>query len=195
METIQNNSRVVVEYVLKDEEGEVLDASDAEDSEPITYVHGYGLLVPGLEAGLEGLTAGATKSIVIDPAEGFGEHDEDLVGEIDRGEFPEPDKVAEGDEFVAESSVGEPIVMRVVEVRKDSVIVDANHPLAGVTLHYDVKIREVRSASPEEIAEAKDALEASEHACGCGHDHDHDHGEGAAGHPAVNGQRNDKKLH
>lgn len=192
METIQTNSRVVVEYVLKDEEGEILDASDAEDGEPITYVHGYGLLVPGLEAGLEGLATGATKSIVIDPSEGFGEHDEELVGEIDRGEFPEPDAVAEGDEFVAESPGGDPIIMRVVEVRKDSVIVDANHPLAGVTLHYDVKIREVRTASPEEIAEAKHALEVEEHgACGCGHEHGgHDHG-----HNGANGQSNGKKLH
>lgn len=175
MNTIQTNAHVVLEYTLKDEDGDLLDASNAEDGEPMVYVHGYGLLVPGLEAALEGLEVGTEKNIVVDPSEGFGEHDEELVDEIDRNEFPDPKKIEEGDEFVAETSSGEPVVMRVVEVRKDSVVVDANHPLAGVTLHYWVKVTEVREASKEEIQAAIDTVEEAEHGACCGHDHDHDH--------------------
>ena len=79
-----------------------------------------------------------------------------------------------GDEFAAESPEGEEALLRVLEVRPDGVLVDANHPLAGLTLRYDVKIREVRVATDEEIAEAAAGFEAS------GYDEPAPHGEGEA---------------
>ena len=186
MKTIQSNARVVLEYTLKDEKGEVLDSSDAEDGEPITYVHGYGMLVPGLEAALDGLEVGASKDVTVSPEEGFGERDDELVLEIDRGDFPEPKNVKVGDEVVAESPDGEEVPMRVVEVKDETVVVDANHPLAGVTLRYAVKVKEVAQASDEEIAEAAAGFEEAGYG-GCddpthdhGHDHGHDHSHGHA---------------
>lgn len=180
MKTIQPNARVVLEYTLKDEKGEVLDSSDAEDGEPITYVHGYGMLVPGLEAALAGLEVGAAKEVNVSPDEGFGDRDDELVLEIDRSDFPEPKNVKIGDEVVAESPDGDEVPMRVVEVKDETVVVDANHPLAGVTLRYSVIVKEIGEASEEEIAEAAAGFEEAGYG-GCDdptHDHSHDgHGD------------------
>ncbi len=178
MKTIQPNARVVLEYTLKDEKGTVLDSSDAEDGEPIVYVHGYGMLVPGLEAALMGLEVGSVKDVTVSPDEGFGDRDDELVLEIDRGDFPDPKKVAIGDEVVAESPDGDEVPMRVVEIKTDTIVVDANHPLAGVTLRYAVVVKEVAQATDEEIAEAAAGFdEAGYDEEGCDdptHDHSHD---------------------
>jgi FKBP-type peptidyl-prolyl cis-trans isomerase SlyD len=175
--TIAPNAHVTIDYVLRDGEGEVLDTSSGDDGEPIAYVHGYGMLVPGLEAGLAGLHVGDERDILVPADAGYGERDEELVMEVDRADFPDPSRVAEGDEFVAETSDGEEVVMRVVEIRTDSVVVDANHPLAGIALHYSVKVREVRAATEEEIASvAAEFEEAEEHVHGPGCSHSHSHG-------------------
>src|SRR5277367_4789158 len=105
--TIQPNFHVTLDYVLRDDEGEVLDSSRGEGGEPIEYVHGYGMLVPGLEAGLVGLRIGEERDIVVPAEAGYGERDEELVMEVERSDFPDPDAVVEGDEFVAESPDGE----------------------------------------------------------------------------------------
>ncbi len=180
MKSIQPNARVVLEYTLRDEKGEVLDSSDAEDGEPIVYVHGYGMLVPGLEAALVGLEPGASKDVTVEPAEGFGDRDDELVLEIDKTDFPDPKNVTLGDEVVAESPDGDEVPMRVIEVKDETVIVDANHPLAGVTLRYSVKVKEIAAASEDEIAEAAAGFEEAGYG-GCDdptHDHSHDHGDG-----------------
>lgn len=174
---VQPNSFVTVEYILTDDEGEVLDSSGAEDGEPIEYVHGYGMLVPGLEAGLVGLKTGDKKKITVSAEEGYGERDEELVLEIERSEFP--DTVQPGDEFVASSPDGEEVVLNVVEVNEDGVLVDANHPLAGLTLHYEIEVKSIRAATESEIEEAGKAMDdAHEHVHGPDCDHDHDHGHG-----------------
>lgn len=169
MMRIRPNVHVTLDYTLRDADGAILDQSEGEDGEPIRYVHGYGMLVPGLEAGLVGLAEGEEKSIVVNAPEGFGERDEELVLEIERSEFPDPQKVAPGDEFVAESPDGDEVVMRVVEIRDDAVIVDANHPLAGVTLHYTVTVRAIRDATEEELGSAAAEFEEAE-------EHEHVHG-------------------
>jgi FKBP-type peptidyl-prolyl cis-trans isomerase SlyD len=173
--TIGPNAHVTLDYVLRGPEGDVLDDSGGEGGEPIDYVHGYGMLVPGLEAALVGLKAGDEKEVVVSPEEGFGTRDEELIMEIDRADFPDPKKVAKGDEFIAESPDGDEVSMRVVEVKPDSVVVDANHPLAGKELKYAVKIRSVRDATAEEIAEAAAELDAAhEHVHGPDCDHEHE---------------------
>jgi FKBP-type peptidyl-prolyl cis-trans isomerase SlyD len=173
--SIQPNAHVVLDYELRGDEGDLLDASQGEGGEPIRYVHGYGMLVPGLEAALTGMRAGDERDIVVPAEAGYGEYDEELVLEVERSEFPDPASVEVGDEFVAESPDGEEIPMTVVEVKDDAVVVDANHPLAGVTLRYSVKVRDVREATSHEIEEAAAALdEAHEHQHGPDCDHTHD---------------------
>src|ERR1700723_1370557 len=123
MVKIQPNAFVSLDYTLHDEDGDLLDSGDpGEDGDdesdrghPIDYVHGYGMLVPGLEAALVGLEIGDEREIVVSAEEGYGEHDEDLVLEVERSEFPDPGKVAPGDEFLAESPDGDAVPVRVVE--------------------------------------------------------------------------------
>jgi FKBP-type peptidyl-prolyl cis-trans isomerase SlyD len=172
---IEPNNHVTVDYELRDEDGVLLDGSGGEGSGPIEYVHGYGMLVPGLEAALAGLRAGDEREVIVPSDSGYGDRDEGLVLEVDRSQFPDPNAVVQGDEFVAESPEGDEVVMRVVGVSEDVVVVDANHPLAGITLLYRVKVRNVRRATQEEIeSAATDFDEAREHVHGPDCDHGHD---------------------
>jgi FKBP-type peptidyl-prolyl cis-trans isomerase SlyD len=171
--TIAPNRLVSIEYTLRDEEGKQLDESEGDEG--LDYVHGYGMLVPGLESALRGLKAGDEREIVVPAASGYGEHQKHLVIEVDRSELPHPEDVSEGDEFIAEWPGGDEVPLRVVCVKGDSVVVDANHPLAGKALCYSVKVRAVREATEEEIERAAlDLSEAEEH--GHGPDCDHHHG-------------------
>jgi FKBP-type peptidyl-prolyl cis-trans isomerase SlyD len=156
------NTLVSLEYTLYDDAGELLDQS--EGGHGIQYVHGYGMLVPGLESALGGLRAGDEREILVPAASGYGERDEGMVMELDRSELPHPEEA----------------VMRVILVKEDAVVVDANHPLAGIALRYSVKVRAVREATEEEIeraarelAEAEEHDHEHEHGPGCDHDHDH----------------------
>jgi FKBP-type peptidyl-prolyl cis-trans isomerase SlyD len=173
---VEPNSHVTVEYELRDEDGDLIDASSGDEGEPIAYVHGYGMLVPGLEAALAGLSVGDERDIVVPAEAGYGEYDDELVVEIDRAEFPDPAAVAVGDEFVAEAPDGGEVELSVIEVHDDHVLADANHPLAGVELRYHVHIREIRPATEAEIERAASDLdEAHEHVHGPDCDHTHEH--------------------
>lgn len=170
---IRPNTHVTLDYELRDEDGDVIDASAGEGGEPIRYVHGYGMLVPGLEAALAGLRAGDERDLVVPPDAGYGEYDDALVIEVERAEVPAD--VKEGDELVAEADDGEEFAMNVLEVRDDAVVVDANHPLAGTTLSYHVTIRDVRAATTEEIENAArehDQARQHEHGPDCDHPHE-----------------------
>lgn len=176
---------VTLSYVLLDQRGETVDRVTRE--EPLTYVHGYAQIVPGLERQIAGLHAGEKGTFEVEAEEAFGERDEDAVFPVDRTEFPDADDVAVGDEFMAEGPDGEPIAMRIIEVRPDELVVDTNHPLAGQRIRFEVEVAGVREANEEEIAAAQAELEQlladEEDGCGCGHDHgddhdhDHDHGD------------------
>lgn len=166
MDSVQPNAYVTLAYTLRGEDGELLETNEEEGGEPLGYVHGYGMLVPGLEVALLGVGAGQRRQVVVAPADGFGEYDDELVVEVDLKELPSPDGVAVGDELVAEAEDGEETVVRVVEVRDGGAILDANHPLAGATLHYDVRVVSVREATPGELAAAAANFEAAEETAG-----------------------------
>jgi FKBP-type peptidyl-prolyl cis-trans isomerase SlyD len=173
--TIQPNTHVTLDYELRDDGGDLVDASDADGGEPIRYVHGYGMLVPGLESALAGLKAGEEREVLVPAEAGYGEYDEGLVLEVDRGELPDPKAVNVGDELVAESPDGDDFTMSVLQVRDDVVVVDANHPLAGMTLRYNVRVRDVRPATDDEIGRAAaDLDEAYQHVHGPDCDHTHE---------------------
>jgi FKBP-type peptidyl-prolyl cis-trans isomerase SlyD len=164
---------VALTYVLFDEQNELVEKSP--HNEPLTYVHGYAQILPGLERGLEGLRAGQRTEIVMEAADAFGERDDSGVFEVDKDDFPDPSQVAPGDEFWAQSPAGEPITMRIVEVLPDAFRVDTNHPLAGQKVKFEVEINEVRPASEAEIAVAQLDLEqrATAHDDHCCEDHNH----------------------
>jgi FKBP-type peptidyl-prolyl cis-trans isomerase SlyD len=145
---IGNQMVVTIDYTLTDDQGKVLDTS--QDSEPLTYIQGSGNIIPGLETALEGKTAGDAVKVTVAPAQGYGERDEELVLEVPRDRFPVDGEITVGMRFNAQGAGGTHEVT-VTEVDDKNVTVDANHPLAGVTLSFDVKIVEVRQATAEEL--------------------------------------------
>ena len=144
---IANQRVVTIDYTLTDDEGDVLDSSSGQ--EPLTYLHGSGSIIPGLENALEGKAAGDALKVTIPAAQGYGERDEDLVQAVPRDRFPGGD-IEVGMRFHAQGSEGSQVVT-VVAVDDSNVTVDGNHPLAGMTLAFDVKVLEVRDATAEEL--------------------------------------------
>jgi len=144
---IGNETVVTIHYTLTDDKGTVLDSSLGE--EPLSYVHGMGRMVPGLEKALAGKSAGDSFKVSVSPADGYGERDEDLVQKIPRDRFP-VDDVQVGMHFQTRSPSGTRIVT-VMATDADTVTIDANHPLAGTTLNFDVQVIDVRAATPEEL--------------------------------------------
>jgi FKBP-type peptidyl-prolyl cis-trans isomerase SlyD len=138
---------VTFHYSLRDDEGTVLDSS--EGSEPLTYLHGEGNIVPGLEKALLGKQAGDEVKAIVTPEEGYGLRDDGNIRNIPRRRLPEG-KIEPGMRLRLNTEDG-PISALVTAVRGDYVTIDGNHPLAGMTLHFDVKVVEVRAATAEEL--------------------------------------------
>jgi FKBP-type peptidyl-prolyl cis-trans isomerase SlyD len=141
---------VTMHYKLTDNEGNVLDSS--EGSEPLTYLHGAGNIIPGLEKALVGRVEGDTQQVTVEPAEAYGEVMPELMQTVDKAAFQGVDSVEVGMSFEAQTSDGSVQHIVVTKVDGNQVTVDANHPLAGVVLNFDVEIVSVREASKEEIA-------------------------------------------
>jgi len=135
-------------YTLHDDDGLLLDASGAE--RPLAYLHGFGSLIDGLERALEGLGAGDVRDVSIEAAEAYGEHEAELVQEVPRDLFPDPDAIIPGMSFEGETDDG-PQTVRVIAVNGDTVTIDANHPLAGQRLNFHVEVVDVRAATQEEL--------------------------------------------
>ena len=141
---------VSMHYTLTDNEGNVLDSSDG--GEPLTYLHGAGNIIPGLEKALVGKVEGDTKKVTVEPAEGYGEVMSELTQTVDKAAFQGVESVEVGMSFEAQTSDGSVQHIVVTKVDGEQVTVDANHPLAGVVLNFDVEIVSVREATEEEIA-------------------------------------------
>lgn len=164
---------VFIEYVLTDDAGEELDSNQG--GEPLGYLHGHGQIVPGLEEALVGKTVGHHAQITVAAADGYGVHDPDRLVTVGRDRFEfevEPGQVLEAN---LPQGGGVPFV--VLEVNKETVTLDGNHPLAGKTLHFDIKVLGVRQATAEELEHGH---AHGEH--GHGHDHGHDCGHDDHGH-------------
>jgi len=145
---IAHEKVVSIHYTLTNGEGTVLDSSTGND--PLAYLHGFGNIIPGLENALEGREAGEKLSVTVDPEQGYGSRDERLVQAVPRSAFKGVAELAPGMQFQAQGPEGTRLVV-VTQVTQDLVTVDANHPLAGQTLHFEVEISEVREATAEEL--------------------------------------------
>jgi FKBP-type peptidyl-prolyl cis-trans isomerase SlyD len=154
---ITKNKVAAIHYTLRDNEGTIIDTSSGRD--PLYYLHGAGNLIAGMEEGLEGKAKGDKFQLKIAPAKGYGEKDPGMVQQVPRSAFG-GQEVRPGMKF----STNQGAVVTVTEVGLENVTVDANHPLAGVELNFDVEIMEVRNATSEEIT------------------HGHVHGEGGHHH-------------
>jgi FKBP-type peptidyl-prolyl cis-trans isomerase SlyD len=145
---IKKDSVVSIDYILTDDQGNVLDSS--EGREPLAYLHGYGGIIPGLESQLDGKQTGDQLQVNVAPEDGYGQRNESLCQEVPRSQFDGIDDLDVGMRFRVDSNAG-PMVITVTEIKDDSVTVDGNHPLAGVPLNFDVTVREVRDATSEEL--------------------------------------------
>jgi len=146
---IENNKVVTLNYILTDSEGTVLDQSD---DASFAYLHGAMNIIPGLENALTGKTTGDDLSVSIPPEEAYGLRDDSRVQQVSKTMFEGGGDIEVGTQFHAQGPNGETLVVTIAEVMEDDVLVDANHPLAGKQLNFEVTVIEVRDASDEELA-------------------------------------------
>lgn len=137
MKKITNGNTVKVNYTGKLEDGTIFDSSLTPGREPIVAILGEGKLIKGFEDGLIEMSEGERKTIEIEPENAYGQYNENMVAEIPKNQVPENTKV--GDSLQGNGPQG-PIMVRIVEVNEDTVVIDANHPLAGKKLIFDLEV-------------------------------------------------------
>ncbi len=145
---IGNQCVVSIHYTLKDDDGVVIDSSSGGD--PLTYLHGAGNIIPGLEKELTGKSVGSSCTVVVSPEEGYGVKSDDLVQTVPLSAFEGVEKVEPGMQFQVQGPNGAQVIM-VTAVEGEEVTIDGNHPLASKTLHFEVSVENVRDATPEEL--------------------------------------------
>ena len=148
-------------YTLTNDAGKVIDSSA--DRAPLTYLHGAGNIVPGLEKEMVGRSSGDVFNVVVAPEEGYGMPNPMMIQVVPKDAFQGVDTLEVGMEFQAQTPQG-PMSVSIAKIEGDEVTVDGNHPLAGQTLHFAIEVTDVRDASLEELT------------------HGHVHGEGGHHH-------------
>ena len=146
---IEKNRVVFLHYTLKGDDGTVIDSSSGR--QPMSYLHGKNNIIPGLEQALAGRNAGDKVEVAIAPDQGYGRRDDRLVQILPRSKFEGVGDLKPGMQVRASGPQGARLVT-IVRVDRDFITVDANHPLAGRTLHFAVEITEVRKATHEEVS-------------------------------------------
>lgn len=183
---IAHQTVVQMHYTLKDDNGNTIDSSVGK--EPLEYIQGLGMIVPGLEKAMVGKSVGDKFEVVVLPAEGYGEYNKGLVSEIPKTAF-QGDDVQVGMTFYAQTPNGI-LPIRILEVKEDKVTVDANHELAGKNLNFAIEVVSVRQATEKELESLQ------HHHCHC-HDHEDEHEccggkEHGEGHECCGGKNHDK---
>ncbi len=156
---VAKDAVVSIDYTLTGPDGAVIDSSSGR--EPLPYLHGAGNIIPGLEKALEGKSVGENIKVTVSPEEGYGQLDPKAVQAVPKSAFQGVPEIKIGMQFRSQGQHGMQVVT-VTKIENDTITVDGNHPLAGVTLNFDVTIKEIRAASKEEL--------------------DHGHVHGAGGH-------------
>lgn len=168
---IAKNTVVTVHYKLSDAQGNIIE----ESSDPMVYLHGgYENTLPKIEEALDGKETGFETTIQVEPDDAFGEYDSSLVKVEPRDRLPTPLEVGMQFEGLPDGGDDEDdaIIFTVTDIADDKVVLDGNHPLAGMALRFALKVSEVRSATEEEITH--------EHVHGA-HGHHHDDQDDEAG--------------
>jgi FKBP-type peptidyl-prolyl cis-trans isomerase SlyD len=140
---------VTFHYTLRDPAGRIIDTSAG--SEPITYLEGAGQIIDGLDEQLRFAAAGEKAKVLVPAAKAYGAHDPAQVQRVKRGLLPVDGELKIGDQFQTGPDRYAPVV-RVAAIEGDEVLLDANHPLAGVDLAFDVEVVAVRQPTPVELA-------------------------------------------
>jgi len=166
---IEKDKVVKFQFILRDGMGNVVDSSD--DDDPMAYLHGHGQVVLGLERAMTGRSAGDIFEVRVPAHEGYGDHNPDGIFDVERSKLP-PEVVPEvGVDLASQLPDGTFVQLHIIKVGPDAITVDANHPFAGMELHFRVQVMEVRAATAEEIEHGH----AHEGDMAHGHDHHHHH--------------------
>jgi len=149
---VQNGTTVSLEYTLTGEDGKVIESNKGK--EPLRYVDGRSQIIPGLEKALAGMKPGTEKKVTVKPEEAYGQVDPKAYREVPKESVP-ADSLKEGMTLFAKNAEGEMFPVRVKEVKDKTVVIDMNHPLAGRTLVFDVKILDVQPPSTTQSSSPK----------------------------------------
>ena len=145
---ISDNKVVTIDYTLKDDSGKILDTSKGKKA--LSYIHGIGSIIPGLEKACEGKTKGDSFSVSINPNEAYGEYNPEMVVAVTKDKFEDQSILEVGMQFQTQTEYGIQI-FSVLSIEGNSVKLDGNHPLAGKTLNFDVVVNDIRDATKEEL--------------------------------------------
>ncbi len=146
--TVQDGQIVSMDYTLQ-VDGEIVDAS--EENEPLEFLQGAENIIPGLEEALYGMAIGESKQVAITAADGYGELDPEAFADVPKGDFPTEIPLETGLEIEVTDQAGNPMYARIAAFDDETIRLDFNHPLAGKTLNFDVKIVALREATEEEM--------------------------------------------
>lgn len=146
MQQAQKGDKVKVHYHGKLTNGETFDSSNGR--EPLEFEVGSGTVIKGFDQGVDGMEVGEKKTINIPVEEAYGPRSEDMLIEFPKDRFPDDVAIEEGMQLMMSNGSGQNIPVIVTEIKEDSVILDANHPLAGEDLIFDIELVEIVGRSP-----------------------------------------------
>jgi len=172
-----SNKVVSIEYTLTDADTkEQLDSNVG--GAPLSYISGMQQIIPGLESELEKLNAGDNTDVLVKPADGYGEYNEEAVQTLPKEQFAGIE-LAVGMSLYGTGENGETVQVIVKDLKEDEVVIDYNHPMAGKTLMFTVLVTEVRDATAEEIQSGM--VGGMQDSCCSDDGHGHDHAESGSG--------------
>ncbi len=155
---VKDGVMVSLDYTLKSPEGKTLETSKGR--EPLKYIHGQKMMIPGLEKELTGMKVGGEKHVTVKPEDGYGKINPNAVQEVPKEKVPE-NALKVGAVLAARSPEGMVVPMTVKQIKDKTVVMDMNHPMAGKTLVFDVKVVDIQPAPPPPSAQpAKPAVPA-----------------------------------
>lgn len=146
---ITDGKVVAFHFTLTNEQGQIIESSA--DQDPLTYLHGHGNIIPGLEQALMDKVVGDTFTVALPPEEAYGVYEEDLVDTVSRSAFEGVAELEVGMQFQAQYANAHRVIT-ITQVEGDEVTIDGNHPMAGETLTFEVEVTDVRDATEEELA-------------------------------------------
>ncbi|MDP2939035.1 MAG: peptidylprolyl isomerase [Candidatus Omnitrophota bacterium] len=140
---IERGKKVSIEYRLRLADGTVVDSNVGKA--PLTYIQGAQQIIPGLERQLEGMKQGEAKKIEVSIKEGYGEYKSSLIQEIPKNSINSAD-LSVGAKLYSQDNYGRMVTAVIKEIKKDTLVIDMNHPLAGKNLYFDVKVIKIENA-------------------------------------------------
>jgi FKBP-type peptidyl-prolyl cis-trans isomerase SlyD len=149
MLTVTNDMVVTIDYVLTLEDGDMVEST--KEGMPLRFLAGHDEILPGLEEALAGMAVGDETAVTLEPEDGYGDYDPEAFEEVPVDQFPATENLEPGMPIGVQDASGEMYQAFIAEVRPDTIVLDFNHPLAGETLHFQVKVIDLRAATAEEL--------------------------------------------